>query len=99
MVKNTNAEQALTGEASNSRQKRQQPPSTVEANEQDESGGGTESRTEVRSGSLFDLDLLDCPVCFNALTTSIFQVLFLTYFCSSSLLLLGLLYMDHGYVI
>ncbi|KAG7650773.1 Seven-in-absentia protein TRAF-like domain [Arabidopsis thaliana x Arabidopsis arenosa] len=69
MVKGTKAEQALAREeASSSRPKRQRVPSIVE--EEGENGGGD---VVVRSGTLFELDLLDCPICCNALTIPIFQ--------------------------
>ncbi|CAL9239565.1 unnamed protein product, partial [Arabidopsis halleri] len=68
MVKGTNDEQTLAGEASCSRQKKQQVPSIVE--EEGENGGGD---VVVRSGTLFELDLLDCPTCCHALTSPIFQ--------------------------
>ncbi|XP_020865653.1 LOW QUALITY PROTEIN: E3 ubiquitin-protein ligase SINA-like 1 [Arabidopsis lyrata subsp. lyrata] len=68
MVKGTNAEQALAGEASCSRRKRQQVPSIVE--EEGENGVGD---VVAQSGTLFELDLLDCPVCCHALTSPIFQ--------------------------
>ncbi|CAE5963144.1 unnamed protein product [Arabidopsis arenosa] len=68
MVKGTNAEQALAGEASCSRQKKQQVPSIVE--EEGENGVGD---VVARSGTLFELDLLDCHVCCHALTSPIFQ--------------------------
>ncbi|KAJ4868695.1 E3 ubiquitin-protein ligase SINA-like 2 [Raphanus sativus] len=50
-----------------------------EASEGGENGGegtatgGEVDVTEERSGTLFDLDLLDCPVCCHALTSPIFQ--------------------------
>ena len=79
MVKGTNAEQALAREeASSSRPKRQRVPSIVE--EEGENGGGD---VVVRSGTLFELDLLDCPICCNALTIPIFQV-FSSYFTTQS---------------
>ncbi|ESQ28277.1 hypothetical protein EUTSA_v10018806mg [Eutrema salsugineum] len=78
MVKETNGEQVLAGEASSSRRKRQR---LVEEESEDD-GEGTESGdrdiagdgviTEARKG-LLDLDILDCPVCFHALTIPIFQ--------------------------
>ncbi|XP_056855414.1 E3 ubiquitin-protein ligase SINA-like 2 [Raphanus sativus] len=68
-MKEMNAEQDFTGEASTSHhQKRQRRlPSTVE---EEEKVGDV---TEARSRTMFDLDLLDCPVCFHALTNPIFQ--------------------------
>ncbi|KAL1215281.1 E3 ubiquitin-protein ligase SINA-like 2 [Cardamine amara subsp. amara] len=64
MVNDTSA----AGEASSSRRKRQRVPSIVE----DEAGnsGGDEV---ARSGTLFELDLLDCSICCNALTIPVFQ--------------------------
>ncbi|XP_013590467.1 PREDICTED: LOW QUALITY PROTEIN: E3 ubiquitin-protein ligase SINA-like 2 [Brassica oleracea var. oleracea] len=75
MVKEMNAEQAFTGEASSSHQQKRQRrlTSTVEQEKVGEIGGGTKSETEARSGTMFDLDLLDCPVCCHALTNPIFQ--------------------------
>ncbi|VVA94609.1 unnamed protein product [Arabis nemorensis] len=75
------AEQAFGGEASSSRRrKRQRHTSTVDGNEV--------ITTEERSGMLFELDLLDCPICCHPLTTPIFQVSFLTSrllkFCGSN---------------
>ncbi|CAH2065704.1 unnamed protein product [Thlaspi arvense] len=74
-------QQAVAGEASSSRRKRQRLPSIVQGG--GGNGGGTasgdqniagdEEMTVVRSGTLLDLDLLDCPVCCNALTIPIFQ--------------------------
>ncbi|KAF8100009.1 hypothetical protein N665_0233s0011 [Sinapis alba] len=82
MVKETNAEKAVAGEASSSsssrRRKRQRLPSVAE----DEGrvtasvNGNVESDEvipEARSGTLLDLDLLDCPVCCQALTQHVFQ--------------------------
>ncbi|CAA7019548.1 unnamed protein product [Microthlaspi erraticum] len=79
MVKETNAEQDMAGEASSSSRKRQRLPSVVEE-EEGENGGRTASEnrnvdggeviTEVRSGTMFGLDLLECPVCCNALSLS-----------------------------
>ncbi|KAJ4869696.1 E3 ubiquitin-protein ligase SINA-like 2 [Raphanus sativus] len=84
MVRDTNAEQVLAGEASSSRPKRQRLSSPVE----EEAEGGENvgevtatvaagddevTTTEVRSGMLMDLDLLDCPVCCHPLTNPIFQ--------------------------
>lgn len=56
-----------------------------EASEGGENGGegtatgGEVDVTEERSGTLFDLDLLDCPVCCHALTNPIFQVFVSSY--------------------
>lgn len=56
-----------------------------EASEGGENGGegtatgGEVDVTEERSGTLFDLDLLDCPVCCHALTSPIFQVFVSSY--------------------
>ncbi|XP_019100921.1 PREDICTED: E3 ubiquitin-protein ligase SINA-like 2 [Camelina sativa] len=69
MVKGTNSQQALAREASCSCQKRQPVPSTVQ-DEGDNGGGEVVAR---RSGTLFELDLLNCPVCCHALTVPIFQ--------------------------
>ncbi|CAA7019546.1 unnamed protein product [Microthlaspi erraticum] len=75
----------LAGEASSSNRKRQRTlPSTVEVEEQGENGGRTASEnrnvddgdeviTEVRSGTMFDLDLLECPICCTALSAPIYQ--------------------------
>ncbi|CAH8363034.1 unnamed protein product [Eruca vesicaria subsp. sativa] len=65
-----NAEQAFTGEASSSHQQKRQRrlPSTFE-----EKVGENGRGTEARSGTMFDLGLLDCPVCCHALTNPIFQ--------------------------
>jgi len=74
----------MSGEASTSRRKRQRVPSSVESVE---NGGGD---AVARSGTLFELDLLDCPICCYALTSPIFQVLFLTSSSSLTLPSLGL---------
>ncbi|KAG7589118.1 Zinc finger SIAH-type [Arabidopsis suecica] len=67
MVNGTNTELFLSGEASSSRPKRQRVLSM-------ENDGGTASGNEVeRSVTLFELDLLDCPICCNKLTTPIYQ--------------------------
>ncbi|CAE5963142.1 unnamed protein product [Arabidopsis arenosa] len=58
----------MAGEASSSHPKRQRVSSIVE--EEGENGGG---HSVARSGTLFELDLLDCPICCNALTMPIFQ--------------------------
>ncbi|KAH0932517.1 hypothetical protein HID58_009634 [Brassica napus] len=74
MVTDTNAEQVLAGEASSSHLKRQRLSSLVEGGENvGEVTGDEVTTTEVRSGMLLDLDLLDCPVCCHALTNPIFQ--------------------------
>ncbi|KAG7650774.1 E3 ubiquitin-protein ligase SINA-like 2 [Arabidopsis thaliana] len=57
----------MSGEASTSRRKRQRVPSSVESVE---NGGGD---AVARSGTLFELDLLDCPICCHVLTSPIFQ--------------------------
>ncbi|EOA34653.1 hypothetical protein CARUB_v10022216mg [Capsella rubella] len=68
MVKGTNSEQALVGETSSHLRRRQQVTSTVQ--DEAENVGGD---VGARSGTLFKLDLLDCPVCCHALTVPIFQ--------------------------
>ncbi|EOA34069.1 hypothetical protein CARUB_v10021568mg [Capsella rubella] len=66
----------MAGEASSSRQKRQRlkrqrlKRQRLVEEEEEENGGGD---VVAGSGTLFDLNLLDCPVCSNALTSSIFQ--------------------------
>ncbi|KAJ4884086.1 E3 ubiquitin-protein ligase SINA-like 2 [Raphanus sativus] len=78
MMKETNREKGVAGEASSSssRRKRQRLASVAE----DEGRGVTASvdedeviPPEARSGTLLDLDLLDCPVCLEALTKHVFQ--------------------------
>ncbi|KAF2602743.1 hypothetical protein F2Q70_00025671 [Brassica cretica] len=66
MVRGTNAEQVLAEEASSSHPEMQRLSSLVENDE-------AEPVEEVRSGTLLDLDLLDCPVCCHPLTNPIFQ--------------------------
>ncbi|EOA35514.1 hypothetical protein CARUB_v10020721mg [Capsella rubella] len=62
----------MVGEASSSRRKRQRVPSVAtEGGGEAENGGGGGDVT--RSVTLFELDLLDCPVCCHALTAPIFQ--------------------------
>ncbi|KAJ0261943.1 Seven-in-absentia protein [Hirschfeldia incana] len=84
MERDTNAEQVLAGEASSSHPKRQRLSSLVEEEEAEGgenvgevtvtvAGDDEVTTTEVRSGMLLDLDLLDCPVCCHALTNPIFQ--------------------------
>lgn len=83
MMKETNREKGVAGEASSSssRRKRQRLASVAE----DEGRGVTASvdedeaiPPEARSGTLLDLDLLDCPVCLEALTKHVFQVSFIS---------------------
>ncbi|XP_006302255.2 E3 ubiquitin-protein ligase SINA-like 2 [Capsella rubella] len=62
------AKNAFAGEASSSRLNRQRVPSVV--GEECENGEGD---VVVRSGKLFELNLLNCPVCSDALTGLIFQ--------------------------
>jgi len=69
MVKGTYAKQALAREVSCSSQKNQPVPSIVE------------EEVVARSGTLFELDLLDCPFCCHSLTSPIFQVWFLLSHC------------------
>ncbi|CAH8363893.1 unnamed protein product [Eruca vesicaria subsp. sativa] len=66
MLRGTNSEQVLDGEVSSSHPEMQRLSSLVEDDE-------AEPVEEVRSGTLLDLDLLDCPVCCHALTNPIFQ--------------------------
>ncbi|XP_010415205.1 PREDICTED: E3 ubiquitin-protein ligase SINA-like 2 [Camelina sativa] len=61
----------MKGEASSSRRKRQRAPAVAEGEEEAENGGGGDEVT--RSGTMFELDLLDCPICCHALTIPIFQ--------------------------
>lgn len=73
MMKETNA----AGEASSSRRhrlKRQRLPSVEDEGRETASVDGDEVIPEARSGTLLDLDLLDCPVCCQALTQHVFQV-------------------------
>ncbi|KAL0701294.1 hypothetical protein Bca4012_057416 [Brassica carinata] len=60
-----NAEQVISGGSSSSH-------SVVGEGTEDDEVTVTEEE-EVRSGTLLELDLLDCPVCCHALTTPIFQ--------------------------
>ncbi|CAH8363040.1 unnamed protein product [Eruca vesicaria subsp. sativa] len=77
MVKETKGNKSVAGEASSSsrsRRKRQRLPSVAE----DEgrvtaSVDGDEVTPEGRSGTLLDLDILDCPVCCLAFTEHVFQ--------------------------
>ncbi|KAL0701019.1 hypothetical protein Bca4012_057141 [Brassica carinata] len=80
VVKETNAEKAVAGEASSSssrrRRKRQRLPSVAEDETASVNGnvdGDEVIVPEARSGTLLDLDLLDCPVCCLALTQHVFQ--------------------------
>ncbi|KAJ0241291.1 Seven-in-absentia protein [Hirschfeldia incana] len=66
MVRGTNSEQVLAGERFSSQPETQRLSSLVEDDE-------AEPVEEVRSGTLLELDLLDCPVCCHALTSPIFQ--------------------------
>ncbi|XP_010470535.1 PREDICTED: E3 ubiquitin-protein ligase SINA-like 2 isoform X2 [Camelina sativa] len=62
----------MAGEASSSRPKRQRVPSIAQSVLPD--GGEEEDAVEVeRSGTLFELDLLDCPICCVTITSRIFQ--------------------------
>ncbi|KAJ4868861.1 E3 ubiquitin-protein ligase SINA-like 2 [Raphanus sativus] len=80
MMKETNKEKGVAGEASSSsrRRKRRRLPSAAEY-EGRVTGSVDEDEVipESRSGTLLDLDLLDCPVCFQALTKHVFQVSFI----------------------
>lgn len=79
-----NAEQVITGGASSSSY-------SVFGEETDTEAGDDEVTVteEVRSGTLFELDLLDCPVCCHALTRPVFQVsVLVTFFVVWSSLLL-----------
>ncbi|CAA7019547.1 unnamed protein product [Microthlaspi erraticum] len=84
MADGRNPEQALAGEASRSTRKRRRTlRSYIVEQEQGENGGRTASDnpnvdggeviTEVRSGTVIDLALLDCPVCCIALAAPIYQ--------------------------
>ncbi|CAH8330937.1 unnamed protein product [Eruca vesicaria subsp. sativa] len=79
MVRDANAEQVLSGEASSSHLKRQRLAEEAESGENvgevtaTVAGDDEVTTSEVRSGTLLDLDLLDCPVCCHALTNPIFQ--------------------------
>ncbi|CAA7019545.1 unnamed protein product [Microthlaspi erraticum] len=76
MARETISEQTLAGEASSSSRKRQRLNSIVGeevVEEEIEEEEEEEVITEVRSGTMSDLDLLECPVCCNALTAPIFQ--------------------------
>ncbi|KAJ0256102.1 E3 ubiquitin-protein ligase SINA-like 2 [Hirschfeldia incana] len=74
MVKETNAKKAVAGEASSSSRsrKRQRLPS-VENGREAASVDSEEVIPEARSGTLLELDILDCPVCFQALSGQVFQ--------------------------
>ncbi|EOA34770.1 hypothetical protein CARUB_v10022345mg [Capsella rubella] len=58
----------MAGEATSSRRKRQR---LVE--EEEEEGENSGGDVVARSGTLLDLELLDCPVCFDSLTKPIFR--------------------------
>ncbi|KAF2608903.1 hypothetical protein F2Q68_00046154 [Brassica cretica] len=78
MARETNAaERVLAGEGSSSRPKRPRLSSPAEEAENGENVGevtATVAGDEVRSGTLVDLDLLDCSVCCQPLSNPIFQV-------------------------
>ena len=64
-----NAEQVITGGASSSSYSVFGEGTDTEAGDDEV----TVTEEEVRSGTLFELDLLDCPVCCHALTRPVFQ--------------------------
>ncbi|KAF3519528.1 hypothetical protein DY000_02063461 [Brassica cretica] len=68
----SNAEKVISGGASSSSHSVFGEGTATEAS--DEFTVTTEEEGEVRSGTLFELDLLDCPVCCHALTRPVFQV-------------------------
>ena len=69
---------AMLRKASRSRTKGQRLSSLVE-DEAESVEVEAEPVEEVLSGTLLDLDILDCPVCCHALTNPIFQVIVSSY--------------------
>ncbi|XP_013699285.2 E3 ubiquitin-protein ligase SINA-like 2 isoform X1 [Brassica napus] len=67
----SNAEKVISGGASSSSHSVFGEGTATEAS--DEFTVTTEEEGEVRSGTLFELDLLDCPVCCHTLTRPVFQ--------------------------
>ncbi|KAG2253742.1 hypothetical protein Bca52824_083878 [Brassica carinata] len=80
MARETNAaERVLAGEGSSSRPKRPRLSSPAEDGENVGEVTATVAGDEVRSGTLVDLDLLDCSVCCHPLSNPIFQVFVSSY--------------------